>query len=76
MTAEVTQSRENEPKDGALYQQRMKAWYPILHPVWVFVTLLVVGVVFIPVGTCLESSCNRLSQDNSMPSLTNLSAVL
>mmetsp|Transcript_11412 Transcript_11412/g.13479 ORF Transcript_11412/g.13479 Transcript_11412/m.13479 type:complete len:385 (-) Transcript_11412:224-1378(-) len=46
--------RENDPKDGAVYQQRMKAWYPILHPVWVIAALFVIGVVFIPVGFRLK----------------------
>jgi len=57
--------RENEPKDGALYQQRMKAWYPILHPVWVIAGLLILGIVFIPVGfrlIAISDSVVELSQ--------------
>jgi len=46
--------RPNDPKGGAVYQQRMKAWYPILHPVWVIAALLVIGVVFVPVGVRLK----------------------
>lgn len=57
--------RENEPKDGALYQQRMKAWYPILHPVWVIAGLFILGIVFVPVGfrlVAISDSVVELSQ--------------
>lgn len=54
-TEDSTSPGKNEPKDGALYQQRMKAWYPILHPVWVIGGLFVLGIVFIPVGMKLKS---------------------
>jgi len=40
----------NTPRDGAFYQQEMKAWNPILHPVWVSVTLVILGAIFLPVG--------------------------
>ena len=52
-TEDSTSPGKNEPKDGALYQQRMKAWYPILHPVWVIGGLFVLGIVFIPVGKAI-----------------------
>jgi len=28
----------------------MKAWTPILHPVWVIITLIAVGAAFVPLG--------------------------
>lgn len=40
----------NEPADTALKQQRMKAWNPILHPVYVIAALFCIGAAFIPVG--------------------------
>lgn len=49
-----TEPLKNDPKNGAVYQQRMKAWYPILHPVWVIGALFVIGVVFVPVGTFVD----------------------
>lgn len=44
-----------EPLDTAVRQQRMKAWMPILHPVWVYVTLLLIAGGFIPIGLNLRS---------------------
>mmetsp|Transcript_26104 Transcript_26104/g.38627 ORF Transcript_26104/g.38627 Transcript_26104/m.38627 type:complete len:376 (-) Transcript_26104:41-1168(-) len=38
------------PLDTAVRQQRMKAWTPILHPVWVILTLIAVGAAFVPLG--------------------------
>ena len=43
-------AQPNEPADTALKQQRMKAWNPILHPVYVIASLLIIGAVFIPTG--------------------------
>ena len=43
-----------EPPDKSIFQQRMKAWNPILDPVWVTFSLLVLGAAFIPVGLKLR----------------------
>ena len=40
----------NEPPDKAVFQQRMQAWHPILHPVWVIGAFFVLGAVFVPSG--------------------------
>ena len=40
----------NEPPDTAVFQQRMKAWHPILHPAWVIGTFFALGAVFVPSG--------------------------
>lgn len=40
----------NEPPDKAVFQQRMEAWHPILHPVWVIVTFVLLGAAFVPTG--------------------------
>ena len=39
-----------KPADTALKQQRMRAWFPILHPVWVIWTFVIISVAFIPTG--------------------------
>jgi len=65
-TESSTTPGENEPKDGALYQQRMKAWYPILHPVWVICGLFVLGIVFIPVGVKLKSISDSVVELSKM----------
>jgi hypothetical protein len=40
----------NRPLDVALFQQRVKAWSPILDPRWVIAALLYFGVIMVPVG--------------------------
>lgn len=49
-TTTMTTTATREPLDTAVRQQRMKAWTPILHPVWVIATLIIIGVTFIPIG--------------------------
>ena len=39
-----------KPADTAIRQQRIKAWHPILDPLWVIITFLIMGGVFVPVG--------------------------
>jgi len=41
----------NKPADTAVNQQRMKSWNPILDPLWVIFSYIVLGVIFVPVGT-------------------------
>lgn len=48
------------PKDTALRQQRLKAWQPILHPVWVIVGFFVLGIVFLPVGLRLNAMSDAI----------------
>ena len=36
--------------DSDFYNQRLKAWHPILTPKWVIVTFGIVALVFIPLG--------------------------
>jgi hypothetical protein len=50
----------NMPADTALKQQRMRAWLPILDPVYVITTLLIIGASFVPAGFLL------LRLDNSV----------
>lgn len=38
------------PLDVALFQQRVKAWSPILDPWWVIAALLYFGIIMVPVG--------------------------
>jgi len=41
------------PGKTAFKQQQLKAWQPILTPIPVIITFLVVGIVFIPIGVVL-----------------------
>jgi hypothetical protein len=45
----------NQPSDTAVNQQRMKSWNPILDPLWVIVSYLALGVIFLPVGFKINS---------------------
>lgn len=40
----------NRPTDNALQQQRVKAWHPVLDPVWVIIALFYLGVIMLPTG--------------------------
>lgn len=60
MVAPIKPPLSNEPADTALKQQRMKAWNPILDPVYVIFTLLTIGIIFIPVGTQMLRINNRV----------------
>jgi len=45
------------PPNTSFRQQTMKAWRPILTPMWVIGTLMVVGLLFLPIGAiCLVAS--------------------
>jgi hypothetical protein len=44
------------PIDNALNQQRLNAWHPVLDPVFVIVALFYLGVIMVPVGTCVHVS--------------------
>jgi len=55
MTSTASAEDSNRPLDTAVRQQRMIAWNPILHPVWVIVTLFAMSVAFIPIGLKLNN---------------------
>lgn len=44
------------PVDSPFYQQRLKAWQPILTPKWAVVTFLLIGIPFVAVGFWLKSA--------------------
>jgi hypothetical protein len=46
--------------DTPFKQQRMKAWQPILTPVKVIGIFLILGIIFIPVGTSLLASSQKV----------------
>lgn len=47
--------------DTAFKQQRLKAWQPILTPKSVLPTLLIVGLIFAPIGGVLIWGSNQVS---------------
>mgnify|MGYP006156421607 CR=1 FL=1 len=45
--------KSKRPPSNAFYQQKLRAWQPILTPRWVILTFLSVGIVFIAIGVPL-----------------------
>lgn len=62
MSSSVQNSRDliNQPPDTALKQQRMKAWNPILDPLYVILALFAIGAAFIPTGFELIRISNKV----------------
>jgi hypothetical protein len=46
--------------DTAFKQQRLKAWQPILTPKTVLPTLLIIGILFAPIGALLVIGSNKV----------------
>ena len=61
--------------DTPFYQQRLKAWQPILTPKWVVATFLVVGVIFIPTGFILKGASDSVRRPPGGNSVTRLPLV-
>ena len=57
-----------EKKQGngmtAFKQQELKAWQPVLTPVAVIAMLLIVFVIFLPIGIVLEDCSNRVIEES------------
>lgn len=53
-TAASNAQLTKRPKDSDFYQQRLRAWQPILTPTWVIATFLAVGIPFIAIGIGLK----------------------
>mmetsp|Transcript_1389 Transcript_1389/g.1394 ORF Transcript_1389/g.1394 Transcript_1389/m.1394 type:complete len:364 (-) Transcript_1389:383-1474(-) len=52
--------KSRRPEDTPFKQQRMKAWQPILTPIKVIAIFLIIGIIFVPVGTSLLSSSKKI----------------
>eukprot|EP00753_Platysulcus_tardus_P010060 PLAT2482.18.p2 GENE.PLAT2482.18~~PLAT2482.18.p2 ORF type:complete len:337 (-),score=166.61 PLAT2482.18:31-1041(-) len=50
----------HRPDDTDFKQQRLKAWQPILTPVWVISTFFGIGVIFIILGVVLMGASNSV----------------
>ncbi|KAN0124011.1 cell cycle control protein [Russula decolorans] len=50
------------PANTAFKQQRLKAWQPILTPKTVLPTLLIIGIIFAPIGALLIIGSNKVSE--------------
>jgi len=50
------------PANTAFKQQRLKAWQPILTPKTVLPTLLIIGIIFAPIGALLITGSNKVTE--------------
>jgi hypothetical protein len=50
----------NRPADSAFKQQRLKAWQPILTPMWVIASFVFIGIVFVPIGAVLLNASENV----------------
>ncbi|KAI0295486.1 transcription regulator [Russula brevipes] len=50
------------PANTAFKQQRLKAWQPILTPKTVLPTLLIIGILFAPIGALLIVGSNKITE--------------
>jgi len=57
-----TETASQRPADDAIHQQRMRAWTPILHPVWVICALFAIAAAFIPVGYHLRGISDDIEE--------------
>lgn len=46
----------NKPKESAYWQQKLKAWSPVMTPLRIIIVLLSIGAAFIPTGLYLMSA--------------------
>jgi hypothetical protein len=50
------------PANTAFKQQRLKAWQPILTPKTVLPTLLIIGIIFAPIGALLVIGSSKVTE--------------
>eukprot|EP01125_Pyxidicula_operculata_P001392 TRINITY_DN11284_c0_g1_i1.p1 TRINITY_DN11284_c0_g1~~TRINITY_DN11284_c0_g1_i1.p1 ORF type:complete len:307 (-),score=46.65 TRINITY_DN11284_c0_g1_i1:111-1031(-) len=51
---------QKRPANTAFKQQKLKAWQPILTPLPVILSFIIIGVVFVPVGYVLLDASNKV----------------
>ena len=64
--------------DSDFQQQRLKAWQPLLTPLWIVATFVIVGVVFVVIGAVILATTNSVvevrQRYDAFPASTNSSA--
>lgn len=60
MPAAPAAANSRRPTDSDFYQQRLKAWQPILTPRWVVLTFLIIGAPFIAIGYFLKVASDNV----------------
>jgi hypothetical protein len=65
--------QNRKPSNTAFAQQKLKAWQPILTPLPVIISFLIIGIVFIPVGVILLEASNSVKEWTSQAYEANCS---
>ncbi|GME97959.1 unnamed protein product [Ambrosiozyma monospora] len=60
--AEEVVKKSRRPKENAFTQQKLKAVHPILTPNTVIPLLLVIAVIFIPIGAAMLYGSNKVEE--------------
>jgi hypothetical protein len=62
LNLEVDSGLQNRPADDPFYQQRMRAWTPVLKPKRVIYTMLVIGIIMMAVGFTVLSASDSVKE--------------
>jgi len=54
------QPNSRRPEDSPFKQQRLAAWQPILTPLRIIATFVVIGIIFVPIGAVLLDKSNSI----------------
>eukprot|EP01133_Synstelium_polycarpum_P006814 gene6814-7919_t len=57
-------SSSNKPANTAFKQQRLKAWEPILTPTPVIISFIIIGIVFVPIGSVMINASNKVVESS------------
>merc|ERR1711934_1102843 len=63
--ADAEEEKKNRPDDSDFKQQRLKAWQPILTPMWVIITFAGVGIIFMIIGVLVLVASNEVVEYTS-----------
>lgn len=50
----------HKPDDTDFQQQRLRAWQPLLTPVWVISAFFIIGIIFVPIGNSILQASNNV----------------
>lgn len=63
-----------KPDDTPFKQQRLASWQPVLTPIKVIIIFIIVGIIFVPVGTTLIAEANSVYDSTIIYDGTNVDA--
>jgi len=61
VSSPTEEDRQNhKPDDTDFQQQRLRAWQPLLTPMWVIGAFFVIGIIFVPIGNSIIQASNNV----------------